>query len=188
MLFEIDGDVHSVDYNAKKLEKVCLVVGALDFKIPKTKEEEDALWAGRKNVGAAVSKIDKKLTRIYLADDIAVPIKNVPPMLREINRLSEKYKLPIPIVTYGHIGDGNLHTGIAIDVNDDEQWELAEKVAADIYKSAFELEGSATGEHGVGFTKSEWMKKEHESSFDIMVAIKKALDQNNIMNPGKMGL
>lgn len=186
LLFELDGNASAVEEDATRLAEICKEVGAVDVRVPTSKEEEDMLWSGRKNVGAAVSRIDPALTRVYLADDIGVPIKNVPEMLREISRISKEYDLPI--ITYGHIGDGNLHTGMAIDVLDEEQWKKAEKVAAAIYESALKLEGTATGEHGVGIMKGEWMKKEHPSSFNVMLAIKKALDPKNIMNPGKMGM
>lgn len=188
LLFEIDGDEPSVEYNVKRVEEVCKNTGAIDFKIPDDKEEEEKLWAGRKNIGVAISKIDPKYTRVYLADDIGVLMKKIPAMLREIDEISARYDLPVPIVTYGHVGDGNLHTGIAIDLLDEEQWKIAREVSEEIYSSAMKLDGTTTAEHGIGITKEKWMKMEHSTSFPLMVAIKRAIDPKNIMNPGKMGL
>jgi glycolate oxidase len=91
-------------------------------------------------------------------------------------------------MTYGHAGDGNLHTGMAIDTLDEEQWEVLEKTADDIHLAALRLNGTVSGEHGIGSARGMYMIKEHGGALDVMIAIKQALDPHNIMNPQKVGL
>jgi FAD/FMN-containing dehydrogenase len=107
-------------------------------------------------------------------------------MLREIRTISKKHGLTI--MTYGHAGDGNLHTGMAIDTLDEKQWEVLKQAADDIHRAALQLGGTVSGEHGIGSARGMYMNEEHGSALDVMVSIKKALDPYNIMNPQKVGL
>ncbi len=91
-------------------------------------------------------------------------------------------------MTYGHAGDGNLHTGMAIDTLDEKQWEVIKQAADDIHRAALLLDGTVSGEHGIGSARWMYMNEEHGSAMDVMASIKKALDPYNIMNPQKVGL
>jgi glycolate oxidase len=123
---------------------------------------------------------------VYEAEDIGVPIKHVPLMLRKIQEIGRKHGLPL--VTYGHIGDGNLHTGIAIDPRNEDEWKKVHAVKDDIYEAVLALEGTIPAEHGIGVIRGSLMSKAHGKSYDVMKAIKKAIDPDDIMNPGKMGM
>ncbi|MCK4928648.1 MAG: FAD-binding protein, partial [Methanosarcinales archaeon] len=125
-------------------------------------------------------------TRVYIGEDVAVPLSAIPDMLREIRNISDRHGLNI--MTYGHAGDGNLHTGMAIDTLDGEQWDVLEKAADDIHRAALRLNGTVSGEHGIGSARGIYMNEEHGSALDVMVSIKKVLDPHNIMNPLKVGL
>jgi FAD/FMN-containing dehydrogenase len=149
-----------------------------------TREEADALWVGRKSVASAISRLDPKKAGPNLADDYGVPIKRLPEMLREVRKIGKEYG--ITIVTYGHIGDGNLHSGMVVNVLDEEELGRARKAGDAIYETTLRLEGTATPEHGTGAAKIKWLKKEHASCYPLMVAIKKLIDPHNIMNPGKV--
>jgi len=93
------------------------------------------------------------------------------------------------IGTYGHAGDGNLHPQILYDTYDPEQVKKMEMVESDLFHLAVSLNGTLTGEHGIGLSKADYMGLEHDSvEMEVMKKIKKALDPNNIMNPGKMAL
>jgi glycolate oxidase len=108
-------------------------------------------------------------------------------MLTFLRELSVKYDFPI--VTFGHIGDGNLHPAITIRKEIAEDWPKLEALIDEINLKALELGGTVTGEHGIGIARARYMKKEHgEVAIDVMRAIKRALDPKDIMNPGKMAL
>jgi FAD/FMN-containing dehydrogenase len=107
-------------------------------------------------------------------------------MLKKIREISRKHDLEI--ITFGHIGDGDLHTGMAIDIRDQEEWKKVHAAKDDIYDAVLRLGGTLSGEHGIGVIRGGYMPRIHGRSLDVMKAIKRAIDPQNIMNPGKMGL
>jgi Fe-S oxidoreductase len=119
-----------------------------------------------------------------LADDMAVPIYNVPKAVAAIEEIAGHYDICIP--AYGHAGDGNLHTKVLMDPTSPEHWKQAEEAVGKIYDAIFALGGTTTGEHGIGITKAPLFHKERGAAVKVMKAIKKALDPHNIMNPGKI--
>lgn len=185
LMIEVDGMENAVREEADLVEKACQG-SASAIKVAKSGVESDDLWAARRLVGAAISKLDRDRTRIYVGEDIGVPIKELPKMLEYIRSLSKEFN--IPIMTYGHIGDGNLHTGIAIDMLSDKEHESAHSVADRIYRHAISVGGTISAEHGVGKAREMYMELEHPTSLEIMRSIKNALDPKGILNPGKMGL
>jgi glycolate oxidase len=108
------------------------------------------------------------------------PISKIPYAIKEFQNIAKKYG--IIVGTYGHAGDGNLHTKVLINPKDEENWKKAEKAVDEIYKVVYELGGIASGEHGIGITKAPWIN----GDIKTMERIKKAIDPKNIMNPGKM--
>lgn len=185
LLFEVDGTENAVIEGIGMVGKVCKSL-ATSVKMATDKAERDEIWAARKMVGAAISRLDPMRTRVYVGEDIGVPIKQIPTMLHKVREISKEFDLPI--MTYGHIGDGNLHTGMCIDVMEDADWEKLNKAADKIHHEALELEGTVTAEHGVGGARADFMALEVGNALDVMIAIKKALDPKGIMNPGKMGV
>ena len=91
-------------------------------------------------------------------------------------------------MTYGHIGDGNLHTGMTIDMLDENAMEHVNTVADRIYRRVIDVGGTVSAEHGVGKARAGYMELEHPTSMYVMRQIKNALDPQGILNPGKMGL
>ncbi len=142
------------------------------------------LWQGRAVIGAASARYKEGKTRIFAGEDVCFPISRVPEALRRIKDVSKEYD--IPVVIYGHIGDGNMHTAPIMDPLIPEEVARTHKVAEAIHRLALEMNGSTTGEHGVGFARSAYMEEEHGKALDIMWAIKKAIDPKLIMNPGKI--
>ncbi len=185
LLFEVDGTENAVIEGIGMVSEVCRSL-ATSVKTASDKAERDEIWAARKMVGAAISRLDPMRTRVYVGEDVGVPIKQIPAMLHKVREISKEFDLPI--MTYGHIGDGNLHTGMCIDVMEDGDWEKLNKAADKIHHEALGLEGTVTAEHGVGGARADFMALEVGNALDLMVAIKKALDPKGIMNPGKMGL
>lgn len=142
------------------------------------------LWQGRAVIGAASARYKEGKTRIFAGEDVCFPISKVPEALRRIKDISKQFD--IPVVIYGHIGDGNMHTAPIMDPLIPDEVERTHKVAEAIHRLALELGGSTTGEHGVGFARSAYMEEEHGKALDVMWAIKKAVDPKGIMNPGKI--
>ncbi|MDW7758640.1 MAG: FAD-linked oxidase C-terminal domain-containing protein, partial [Desulfuromonadales bacterium] len=118
---------------------------------------------------------------------ICVPRSKVPEMIRKVDAISEKYQ--IPIVNFGHAGDGNIHVNVMIDKKIPGQMEIAEKAIEEVFRGALALGGTMSGEHGVGIAKAAFIPLElSEQTAAYMKAVKKALDPNNILNPGKIFL
>ncbi|MDF1557686.1 MAG: FAD-linked oxidase C-terminal domain-containing protein [ANME-2 cluster archaeon] len=186
LLIEVDGAQCSIESDAASVANCCRELGAFDVKIAHSEVEMKELWAARRLAGAAVTRLNPGKTRVYIGEDVAVPLSAIPQMLKKIRAISRKHDLTI--MTYGHAGDGNLHTGMAIDTLDKDQWDVLKRAADDIHKAALELGGTVSGEHGIGSARGEYMNQEHGGALDVMIAIKKALDPHNIMNPQKVGL
>ncbi|MGM0771249.1 MAG: FAD-binding oxidoreductase [Halobacteriota archaeon] len=185
LLIEVDGMENSVKEEAETVGQVCSEL-ASGIRVASTADESARLWKARRLVGAAISRIDPKRSRVYVGEDIGVPIKELPGMLEYVRSLSEEFD--IPIMTYGHIGDGNLHTGMTMDMLDEKGMRIINTVADRIYRHAIKLGGTVSAEHGVGKAREAYMELEHPTSMVVMRQIKKALDPKGILNPGKMGL
>jgi glycolate oxidase len=109
----------------------------------------------------------------------------VPDVIRVIEKIQQKYD--VPIVNFGHAGDGNIHVNIMIDKTVPGQEETAHKAIAEVFQAALDLNGTMSGEHGVGLAKQPYIHLELKpAQVAAMKAIKAALDPNNILNPGKM--
>lgn len=154
----------------------------LAIKTAKEEKERMELWEARKTAYATLSRISSGVL-----DDVTVPISKITDLLTGIQEISQRHGLIIG--TYGHAGDGNLHPQILYDSYNPEQVKKMEMVESDLFHLAISLNGTLTGEHGIGLSKAAFMGLEHDRvEIEVMKKIKKALDPNNIMNPGKMAL
>lgn len=184
LLVETDGYTkEETDYQMDKIVTVLKENNPQEVKLAKTKEESLELWKARKTAYAVLARIQTH----FVLEDVTVPMGNIAPLLKGIQDISEKYKLQI--ATFGHAGDGNLHPQILFDGYNEEEVERMEQAVADLFKISIDLNGTLTGEHGIGISKAPFMTLEHdEVAMATMRAIKKTFDPNNIMNPGKMAL
>jgi glycolate oxidase len=184
LVAETDG--HTREETHFQLEKIIDIFNrnhASTVKHADTQEEAEALWTARKSAYGVMARINYNL----LVEDLAVPMSKVPTMLRAIDKIAKKYDLKIP--TVGHAGDGNLHPVISFDGTDAEEVQRVEKAAEELFEKVMELEGTLTGEHGIGLAKAPFMHMEHNDlSMEVMRAMKGVFDPNNILNPGKMRL
>jgi glycolate oxidase len=185
ILFEVDGTESSTAEEASLIAEACSA-SALSIRIASSQREMDAIWAARRLVGAAISRLDPRMTRVYMAEDVGVPIKQIPALINRIQKISDAFGLPV--MKYGHIGDGNLHVAFFIDVMDENQWERLRRAADKIHRAAIELGGTVSSEHGIGLARAAYMADQLGPALDVMRTIKRALDPKGILNPGKMGL
>ncbi len=153
------------------------------IKTAKDEKERLELWEARKSAYATLARISTS----FVLDDVTVPISKIPQLLVGIQEIAKRHGLVV--ATYGHAGDGNLHPQILYDEYEPEQVEKMEKVEEDLFRLAISLKGTLTGEHGIGLSKAAYMALEHDSvEMALMQRIKRTVDPNNIMNPGKMSL
>ncbi|RMG73872.1 MAG: glycolate oxidase subunit GlcD, partial [Nitrospirae bacterium] len=113
------------------------------------------------------------------------PITAIPDMIEFLERLSEENN--IPIASFGHAGDGNIHVNIMADASDEEQYRRATSLVREIFKETLRLGGSISGEHGVGLSKADYIEMEiHNNELDLMRGIKRLFDHKMLLNPGKV--
>ncbi|MCH7661885.1 MAG: FAD-binding oxidoreductase [Euryarchaeota archaeon] len=142
------------------------------------------LWEARKELAYAVQSYDPDLQPIH-PGDVTVPISDYPEIIAYTKELADEHGLLVPC--FGHAGDGNVHYTVLVDFDDPAHVELGEEVYGKIVHRAIELGGTATGEHGIGQGKREYLIEEHgEASVKAMGAIKRALDPAGTLNPGKI--
>jgi glycolate oxidase len=150
-------------------------------RVAQDEAERAQLWQARRSVSPALArKAPNKL-----GEDITVPRSAIPEAVRRLKAISAKYGLPI--VIFGHAGDGNLHPNILFDKRDPAQWAKVGQMAAEEFALALELGGTLSGEHGVGALKRPYMEQAlGPLSLEIQKRFKAALDPLNILNPGKV--
>jgi glycolate oxidase len=149
----------------------------------KDEKERLGLWKARKSAYATLART----SRSFVLDDVTVPISKIPDLLVGIQAIGERHGLLV--ATYGHAGDGNLHPQILYNEYDPVTVEKMEKVEKEIFQLAISFKGTLTGEHGIGLSKAAYMHLEHDPvEMALMRQLKKTLDPNNIMNPGKRAL
>ncbi len=184
LIINLEGSQATVEEEVSAVINTCKQVGAIDVKEASTQGEIDSLWAGRRAVLSAANRLDDNKAAPNVAGDFGVPIEHVAHMLKEVRRIAKESG--IDIVSYSHVGDGNLHIAMVVNVLDKEELARAEKAGEEIYNIVLELGGTVAPEHGVGASKVKWLKKEQASSYEYMLATKRLFDPNNIMNPGKL--
>jgi len=122
---------------------------------------------------------------IPMAEDIGVPVSKVPEAMRKTRALSKQHD--VPIVLFGHAGDGNIHTTFVLDPTDREAWVKAKNLAEAIHSLALEMGGTISAEHGIGLSRAPFIRQDLGAAHDIMKRLKKLFDPLDIMNPGKLG-
>ena len=181
LIVETDGDPETAAKEIETAAQVCVQAGAREVQVAKDDQESDELWLARRSVSPSLGRARPN----KLGEDIVVPRSAIPDMVRHIKRTALKYDLPI--VIFGHAGDGNLHPNILFDKRDQDEWHRVEAAVADLFAGAVELGGTLSGEHGVGVLKRPYMEMAlGPLAVEVMRAIKNALDPKNILNPGKM--
>ncbi|TCZ76121.1 FAD-binding protein [Paenibacillus albiflavus] len=182
LLIEQDGlDENVVNQDIDAMIRICEEQNAAEVKVASNAEEAGKLMMARRSALSTLARI--KPTTIL--EDATVPRSKIADMVLEINRIAQKYN--VPICTFGHAGDGNLHPTCATDARDHDEIHRVELAFDEIFEAAIRLGGTITGEHGVGMVKAPYLEwKVGPAGIELMKGIKRAFDPNNIMNPNKI--
>ncbi|MHB0886190.1 MAG: FAD-binding oxidoreductase [Bacillota bacterium] len=181
LLIEVDGFVETMDRQGRAISAICEKAGAAEVRVAHDPAEQVELWKARKALSPATSRLAP--TRV--SEDVTVPRSRLPELVVRLKEVGKEVGLPI--VVFGHAGDGNLHPGILTDERDPDQWARAERAVELFFRHTIELGGTLSGEHGVGFMKSPFLPLEYgERAIRLMKDLKGAVDPKGILNPGKM--
>jgi len=181
LLIEVDGHPVQVEEEAEQVRNLCTGHGATQIQVAQSLAEKEAIWQARRDALPALARL--KPTTVL--EDATVPRSKIPAMIRAINDIGARYDLTIG--TFGHAGDGNLHPTILTDRRNKNEFERVERAIEEIFDAALSLDGTLSGEHGIGLAKQSFMGKElTAATLDYSRKLKKALDPNSILNPGKI--
>jgi len=184
MLFlEFHGTEASVAEQSKRFGEIAAEFGGGPFTWTTRPEERTRLWEARHH--AAMSNFTLRPGASMVPTDVCVPISRLAECVTATQRDIEQSRLLAPIV--GHVGDGNFHLTLLIDMDDADEVKRAKALSERLVERALAMDGTCTGEHGVGQGKMKYMAAEHgAAALAVMASIKRALDPQNIMNPGKI--
>ena len=181
LLMETDGHPVVVGEEAAKMEEIARKNGAKEVRVAKDDVEAAKLATARRSAFSALARV----APTTILEDATVPRSELARMIRFVEAIAKKYKLRIG--TFGHMGDGNLHPTFLTDERNKEEMHRIEEAFHEIFEEAIRLGGTITGEHGVGLAKKSFLPKfAGDAQMRVMRELRKALDPNGILNPGKM--
>ena len=182
LFFEFHGTPTGVAEQAETVKAIAADYGAQDFRWATTPEERSQLWQARHD--AYYAALAMRPGSKGFATDVCVPISRLAECISETKR--DLAQSPIAYALVGHVGDGNFHLVFMIDPNRPEELAEARRLNDRMIARALAMEGTSTGEHGVGYGKMDFLVAEHGEAVSVMSTIKKALDPDGILNPGKI--
>ncbi|WP_456465294.1 FAD-binding oxidoreductase [Desulfurobacterium sp.] len=177
LIIEVDGYREIVDMLIDRALEVCRKAGAKTIKKATSAKEREEIWRARRELSPAIVQLKPK----KINEDVVVQRSKIPELIKGTYKIADKYDLMV--VNFGHAGDGNIHVNFMFEPQEAEKVESAVR---DLFRFTIELGGSVSGEHGIGFMKKEFLPLEVGEAIEKMIAVKKALDPNNILNPGKI--
>lgn len=183
LFLEFTGSPSSLDEQASVVAELCAMNNGSDFKWAKDADERNHLWKARHDILYACMAL-KPGSKPY-STDVCVPISKLPEIITRSKEEIQKSGVCGPIV--GHVGDGNFHVFFPVDLNDKEELHKVHEVSEKMALMSLEMNGTCTGEHGIGLGKRTLLEKEiGETGIQVMKQIKQTLDPKGIMNPGKV--
>ncbi|UCE73799.1 MAG: FAD-binding oxidoreductase [Methanomassiliicoccales archaeon] len=186
LMMEVDGNKEAVMRHVNTIQEICKKHGGKDLRWSDDPNERAEIWKVRSGLVSALSRFREGFRLIPIAEDFGIPISKIPRAISEAHKISKAND--IIIASFGHIGDGNLHTTFILDVRNKDEWSKIRKVADELISIPMKYQGTVTAEHGVGRARAPFLAKEHGNAVEVMRKIKGALDPNNILNPGKLSL
>lgn len=181
LMIEVDGPEAAMDSAITGISAAARGDGLLSLAAAKTQEEAAALWATRKALSPALRNIAPN----KLNEDVVVPVARIPDLIDGLEKLAREYG--IPIVNFGHAGNGNIHVNLLYDTQDPEQERRALPCLSRVFDLVLKLGGTLSGEHGIGIAKRDYIERAIDPvTLDLMRAIKRQFDPRGILNPGKI--
>jgi glycolate oxidase len=181
LLVEVDGGPEQVESEAGRVAQACQESGATEVLRAETEAEREELWQVRRELSPSL----KVITPLKFNHDVVVPKARVPQLFDLVAELRKRYELRIPC--FGHVGDGNIHVNIMVAPNDQAGIQRAHEAERALFAGVLQLEGSISGEHGIGFAKAQYLGMElTPETIATMRAVKRAFDPTGILNPGKI--
>jgi glycolate oxidase len=181
LLLEVDGIAEAVAEEAARCEQACRDAGATEILRARDGAEREEIWRVRRELSFAL----KTITPIKFNHDVVVPKGRIPQLFDFVERLKRDYRLRIPC--FGHAGDGNIHVNIMVTPGDDDEMRRAHEAERVLFEGVVALEGSISGEHGIGFAKAKYLPLELDAeTIALMKRVKAAFDPLGILNPGKI--
>jgi len=179
LMIEVDGSADSIEADARRVAEVAHNEGCLEVALAKDTAEIERLWRARKALSPALRNIAPK----KINEDVAVPVSRLPQLIAGLQTLSQRHA--IPIVNFGHAGNGNIHVNLLLDPDDPAQAAAADTCLSEVFSLVLELDGTLSGEHGVGRVKRDFVARELSPvALRLMAGIKQQFDPQNILNPG----
>jgi len=180
LMIEVDGHAETIQIDTDAVVNASKVDGHISTEIAASEEEAAALWKTRKALSPCLRKIAPK----KINEDVVVPVSKIPDLINGLDKLSEIHK--IKIVNFGHAGNGNIHVNLLVNPDDSMEMLAAKKCLIDVFDLVISLNGSLSGEHGVGLEKKDFINKElGATEINIMKQIKLIFDSNNLLNSNK---
>lgn len=181
LLMETDGHPAAVSDEASQMESIAKLHRAREVKVAASADEALKLATARRSAFSALAR----MRPTTILEDVTVPRSELARMVAFIAKTAAKHRLQVG--TFGHMGDGNLHPTFLTDEKDSEEMQRVHLALDEIVTKTLELGGTITGEHGVGLAKKPWLRQQlGEASYDLMKQVRKALDPQRILNPGKL--
>ncbi len=182
LIFGQDGDPGVIERDLQRMAQACEAEGATSVRIAESPEAADLVLEARRAALPALSRLEP----LTLLEDATVPRSRIAEMVEYIQEVAERHELKIG--TFGHAGDGNLHPTAVLDSEDEGALDRAHAAFGEIFMRAIELDGTITGEHGVGSVKLRYLERQlGADQMALLRRIKAAFDPNGILNPGKLG-
>jgi glycolate oxidase len=181
LIVEVDGTQSAVDEEIDGVAAACRDVGAMRVTLAASAEERTRLWDVRRQISLAL----RATGLLKINHDVVVPRGRVPQLFALVQNLRDDYRLRI--AAFGHAGDGNIHVNLMVDRTNDDELARAKQAERVLFERVVSLEGSISGEHGIGFAKAPYIGIElSRDEIALMKRLKAAFDPNNILNPGKI--
>lgn len=181
LMVDVEGSHGAIDDHVAAVHEAAEGPGLVEARAARDEAESAELWRARKALSPALRTIAPK----KINEDVVVPVSEMAGFVAQLGALSERYG--IPIVTFGHAGNGNLHVNLLIDPDDAAQMAGSEACLAEVFEAVLARRGTLSGEHGIGYDKRNFVALEIEpATLDMMRRIKAQFDPDNVLNPGKL--
>jgi D-lactate dehydrogenase (cytochrome) len=182
LFFEFHGSPRGVEEQVAQVKELAGENGGTAFRWTSTPEERSKLWQARHD--AYYAALARRPGSKGWATDVCVPISRLAECIAETKRDLDQCSVPVALV--GHVGDGNFHLAFLLDPTKPDEYAEASRINDRMVERAIAMDGTCTGEHGVGYGKIDFLIAEHGEAVAVMRTLKRALDPDNIMNPGKI--